>query len=79
VKAGAEIAIFSTRATFFLMSQRALVTGGTGLLGRAVVKSFRNAGWNVTGTGFSRASPPDILKLDVLDKAEIARVLDEVQ
>ncbi|KAF7508449.1 hypothetical protein GJ744_009302 [Endocarpon pusillum] len=61
------------------MSRRALVTGGTGLLGRAVVKAFRSAGWEVTGTGFSRASPPETLKLNVLDEAEVAKVLDEVR
>lgn len=61
------------------MSQKALITGGTGLLGRAVVKAFRSGGWDVIDTGFTRASPPDILKLDVLDEAEVARVLDEVR
>ena len=61
------------------MSQRALVTGGTGLLGRAVVKAFRSAGWEVIGTGFSRASPPETLKLDVLDEPEVAKVLDEIR
>lgn len=49
------------------------------MLGRAVVKAFKSAGWEVTGTGFSRASPPDSIKLDVLDEAEVARILDEVK
>lgn len=49
------------------------------MLGRAVVKAFRSAGWDVTGTGFSRASPPETLKLNVLDEAEVAKVLDEVR
>jgi S-adenosylmethionine synthetase len=61
------------------MPQRALVTGGTGLLGRAIVKAFKNAGWEVTGTGFSRASPPETLKLDLLDESDVARILDEVK
>jgi S-adenosylmethionine synthetase len=61
------------------MPRTALITGGTGLLGRAVVKAFENAGWEVTGTGFSRASPPDTIKLNVLDEAEVSRVLDEVK
>jgi S-adenosylmethionine synthetase len=61
------------------MPHRALVTGATGLLGRAVTKAFESAGWEITGTGFSRASPPRTLKLDVLDNAEVARVLDEVK
>ena len=61
------------------MPHRALVTGATGLLGRAVTKAFESAGWEVTGTGFSRAAPPKVLKLDILDKSEVARVLDEVK
>jgi S-adenosylmethionine synthetase len=61
------------------MSQKALITGGTGLLGRAVVKAFKGSGWEVIGTGFSRASPPESIKLDVLAEAEIARVLDEIK
>jgi S-adenosylmethionine synthetase len=61
------------------MPRRALITGATGLLGRAVVKAFKNADWEVTGTGFSRASPPEILKLDILNEAGVGRVLDEVK
>ena len=61
------------------MTQRALVTGATGLLGRQVVKTFETAGWEVTGTGFSRASPPKILKVDIQDEDEIVKVLDEVK
>jgi S-adenosylmethionine synthetase len=61
------------------MSQRALVTGGTGLLGRQVIKAFENAGWQVTGTGFSRASPPKVLKVDIQDETEVAKMLDEVR
>ena len=61
------------------MTQRALITGATGLLGRAVTKAFKSTGWEVTGTGFSRASPPEISKLDVLDESEVKRVLDDVK
>ena len=61
------------------MPQKALVTGGTGLLGRAVVQAFNNAGWEVKGTGFSRASPPEVLKLNILNEAEVAKALDEIK
>lgn len=57
--------------------KKVLVTGATGLLGRALSNTFKDAGWDVIGTGFSRASPPDILKLDLLDQAEVLKVLDE--
>ena len=56
-----------------------LVTGATGLLGRQIVKTFNLAGWKTVGTGFSRASPPSILKIDLADQAAIEGVLDEVQ
>ena len=55
------------------------MTGGTGLLGRQVIKAFENAGWHVTGTGLSRASPPKVLKVDIQDETEVAKVLDEVR
>ena len=61
------------------MSQRALVTGATGLLGREVVKAFDRAGWEVVGTGFSRASPPKVIKLDIQDEQEVQKVLNEVK
>jgi S-adenosylmethionine synthetase len=62
-----------------MAQQRVLVTGATGLLGRAVAKAFHNAGWQVTGTGFSRASPPDTLRLNILNEIEIAKLLDHVK
>jgi len=57
----------------------ALITGATGLLGRQVVKAFQRKGWDVVGTGFTRASPPTILKLDLGSEAEVAKVLGEVK
>jgi nucleoside-diphosphate-sugar epimerase len=74
---GFEISQYSESTS--RMSPRALITGGTGLLGRAVVKAFKSSGWEVVGTGFSRASPPDSIKLDVLDEAATSSVLDEVK
>lgn len=35
-------------------AMRVLVTGGSGLLGRAVMKVFQEKNWNVLGTAFSR-------------------------
>jgi nicotinamide mononucleotide adenylyltransferase len=61
------------------MSKKALITGATGLLGRQVVKEFTRAGWDVVGAGFTRASPPSIIKLDLSSLTEIARVLDETK
>ncbi|KAF1986518.1 NAD(P)-binding protein [Aulographum hederae CBS 113979] len=61
------------------MTQTALITGGTGLLGRDVVKEFKRRGWNVVGTGLSRADPPSIVKLDLLNSEEIENTLDDVK
>ena len=61
------------------MARKALITGATGLLGRQVVKAFQEAGWDVVGTGFSRAKPPSIIKFDVSDQAAISSTLDEIK
>ncbi|OJD33015.1 nad dependent epimerase dehydratase [Diplodia corticola] len=60
------------------MSGTALVTGATGLLGSQVAQAFEARGWKTVGTGLTRASPPSIIKLDLLDAAAIERTLDEV-
>ncbi|KAF2269430.1 NAD(P)-binding protein [Lojkania enalia] len=57
----------------------ALVTGASGLLGRQVQKAFKLDDWNTLGTGLSRISPPEVIKLDILDIKEIERILDEVK
>ncbi|KAF5016376.1 hypothetical protein F66182_11960, partial [Fusarium sp. NRRL 66182] len=59
------------------MSHTALITGATGLLGREVTKSFKQAGWLTVGQGFNRAAPPTILKANLEDPADVKRILDE--
>lgn len=59
------------------MAKKVLVTGATGLLGRQVVKVFERDGWTVVGTGFTRAKPPSILKLDLASEAEVTQLLDQ--
>jgi S-adenosylmethionine synthetase len=61
------------------MAKTALITGATGLLGRQVVTAFKRQDWNVVGTGFSRASPPAILKLDLGSEAEVVKTIEEVK
>lgn len=61
------------------MAKTVLVTGATGLLGRQVVAAFERAGWIAVGTGFSRASPPTILKVDLANAEEVTGALDEVK
>ncbi|OCK82136.1 NAD(P)-binding protein [Lepidopterella palustris CBS 459.81] len=57
----------------------ALITGASGLLGRQVAKAFHIAGWKAVGTGLTRTHPPSIVKLDILNKDDIERLLDEVK
>ncbi|KAK4940735.1 hypothetical protein LTR10_019245 [Elasticomyces elasticus] len=56
----------------------ALVTGATGLLGRQVLKAFEEAGWQATGTGFSRASG-EIRKLDIQDEDAVAQLFAAIK
>lgn len=59
------------------MAKTALITGATGLLGRQVLKVFDRENWNTVGTGFSRAKPPTILKVDLASEPEVAKALNE--
>lgn len=61
------------------MAKTAFVTGATGLLGRQVLRAFDKAGWSAVGTGFSRAKPPSILKVDLEDQDAIDSALDETK
>ena len=60
------------------MAGKVLITGASGLLGREVVQEFSAAGWDVTGTAFSRAHPP-IHKIDLTDETAVSDLLNNVQ
>lgn len=64
------------------MPLRVLVTGGTGLLGRAVLRVFdEDAKWEATGTAFSRFkedAKPRLVKLDLTDEEEVERLVREI-
>ncbi|ROT39225.1 RmlD substrate binding domain-containing protein [Sodiomyces alkalinus F11] len=62
-----------------MTGRTALITGSTGLLGRQVVKAFEFRGWNVKGTGYSRADGVSILKVDLGKASEVEKVLDETK
>ncbi|KAF9356770.1 hypothetical protein BGX26_004790 [Mortierella sp. AD094] len=55
---------------------RVLVTGASGLLGRAVVTEFKNAGHEVIGVAFSRANG-DLKKLNLEDSAAVEAFIDQ--
>ncbi|XP_029976119.1 methionine adenosyltransferase 2 subunit beta isoform X1 [Salarias fasciatus] len=55
---------------------RVLVTGATGLLGRAVLREFQRAGWSATGTGYRRARPR-LLRCDLTDEDAVRGLIQE--
>ncbi|KAF8938661.1 hypothetical protein BGZ58_000399 [Dissophora ornata] len=55
---------------------RVLVTGASGLLGRAVVTEFKNSGHEVVGVAFSRANG-DLKKLNLEDSAAVEAFVDQ--
>lgn len=58
----------------------ALITGATGLLGRAVHDAFsRRSDWTSIGTGLTRAEPPQYRKLDLLDEKAVTECLEEIK
>lgn len=64
-------------------SKTVLITGATGLLGRAIAHQFALAGWQTVGTGFSRATPTPqtsqttLVKLDLNDTPAISALLEQ--
>ncbi|KAK4700520.1 hypothetical protein P7C70_g5723, partial [Phenoliferia sp. Uapishka_3] len=55
---------------------RVIVTGASGLLGRAVFQAFKAGGHDVTGTAFTR-SGEGLVKVDLQDKAALERLIKE--
>uniref|UniRef100_A0A8C5PZ58 Methionine adenosyltransferase 2 subunit beta n=1 Tax=Leptobrachium leishanense TaxID=445787 RepID=A0A8C5PZ58_9ANUR len=57
-------------------NKRALITGATGLLGRAVFKEFKDNNWHVVGCGYSRARPR-FERVDLLDAAAVKALVQD--
>ncbi len=55
---------------------KVLITGATGLLGRTLYTSFKGAGFEVVGCGFSRAEPP-LIRLDLTNPNDINNCLTQ--
>ncbi|XP_076026625.1 methionine adenosyltransferase 2 subunit beta isoform X2 [Genypterus blacodes] len=55
---------------------RVLVTGATGLLGRAVCKEFQKHNWLVLGTGYRRARPR-LLRCDITDEDAVKTLIQD--
>ena len=58
-------------------NRRALITGASGLLGRAVLKEFSESpSWEALGLAFSRAQGA-LKKVDITDPVQVQQVLQE--
>lgn len=53
-----------------------LVTGASGLLGRAIKREFDSEGWNCVGTAFSRTGP-GLVKVDLREKDSVDRLIEQ--
>ena len=59
------------------MAKKVLITGASGLLGRAIYKEFVNEGsWDVLGLAFSRCKDK-LKKVDITNDAEVEAVMKE--
>ncbi|XP_055332508.1 methionine adenosyltransferase 2 subunit beta-like [Paramacrobiotus metropolitanus] len=60
------------------MDKVALITGASGLLGRAILRIFEEAGWQAFGLAFSRASKnPKLIRVDLRDFAAVNDVVSD--
>lgn len=55
-------------------ARKVLVTGASGLLGRELMRRFRQEKWQNLGLAFSRTRE-DLLRVDLRDRAEVEKVL----
>lgn len=58
------------------MTGKAIVTGASGLLGRAVVKEFQASNWEVQGWAFSRVRE-GLKRVDISNKQEVQQAVSE--
>ncbi|KAJ8297639.1 hypothetical protein KUTeg_024170 [Tegillarca granosa] len=59
------------------MSKKVLITGASGLLGRAIFREFEGEGsWQVLGLAFSRATEK-LRKVDLINKESVTQVIND--
>ncbi|XP_047584961.1 methionine adenosyltransferase 2 subunit beta isoform X4 [Lutra lutra] len=59
-------------------NRRVLITGATGLLGRAVYKEFKQNNWHAFGCGFRRARPK-FEQINLLDSEAVHHIIHDFQ
>ncbi|XP_023219215.1 methionine adenosyltransferase 2 subunit beta-like [Centruroides sculpturatus] len=60
------------------VERKVLITGASGLLGRAILKAFKRAKWNPLGLAYSRAEG-ELKKVDLTDSKEAEDVIQNFQ
>ena len=72
------VCLFHDSHLFQAMScKKVLLTGASGLLGRALYKEFENdASWEILGLAYSRAKGK-LRKVDITDSAAVNQVVEE--
>jgi S-adenosylmethionine synthetase len=69
--------VVSFKLSFIEMEEKVLITGASGLLGRAVLQEFANDGaWDVLGLAFSRAGST-LRKVDITDSTAVHQVVQD--
>ncbi|CAD5114671.1 DgyrCDS3718 [Dimorphilus gyrociliatus] len=65
--------------TLLKMVRKVIITGATGLLGRAVLEKFKSdSKWETLGLGFSRAGN-ELKKVDLTDKQATTKVINDFE
>ena len=58
------------------MAKRVLITGASGLLGRAIYKEFlQDSSWETLGLGFSRVTG-NMKKVDITEESQVKDVIN---
>lgn len=67
--------------SFYMSGKKVLITGATGLLGRAAVKAFENAGFQVFGIGLSRVTKEstNLRKCDLRSELDTRKLFKEIK
>jgi len=59
------------------MAKRVLITGASGLLGRAIFREFKSdSSWTVCGLAFSRAGE-DLVRVDLTCREAVDKVVED--
>lgn len=64
---------------FFLVGDKILVIGGSGLVGGALVRAWRRLEAEVSATAFQSSADPGLRRLDIREPAAVERLIQELR